>query len=80
MPVDDLLAHVNDRLPDIARQAGVDLITWQCNYTGPNVEIVDVTDELVKLFEPSDKTLRVVAELKKQPPLDLDTIEQHQDD
>ncbi len=42
--------------------------------------VVDVTDELVMLFEPSEKTLRIVADIKKQPHLDLDTIEQHPND
>ena len=79
VPVDDLLAHVKDRLPEVARKAGIDIIAWQCDYAGSNAEVVDITRELVLLFEPSEKTLRTVEELKKHAPVDLDEIEQHHD-
>lgn len=77
VPVDDLLAHVKDQLPEVARRAGVDVIAWQCDYTSPNVELVDITKELVLLFEPSDKTLKFVDEILKLDPIDLDVLEQH---
>ena len=54
VPVDRLLAHVADRIPDVAREAGVDVIAWQCDYAAPGIEVVDVTDELVSLFDPSE--------------------------
>ena len=44
-------------------------------HAGPEVEVVDVTDALVKLFEPSAKTLATVAEVRKQAPVDLDELE-----
>jgi hypothetical protein len=75
VPVDDLLAPVADKLPAMARDAGVDLIAWHCNWTGPGVEVVDVTDALVRLYEPSEKALGWIADLRKQAPLDLDEIE-----
>jgi len=80
VPVDDLLAHVKDQLPEVARKKGIDLIAWQCDYSGLNVEVVDITNELVSLFEPSEKTLRIVEELKKHDPIDLDEIENHHDE
>ena len=75
VPVDDLLAHVKDQLPEVARKAGVNVIAWGCDYAAPNVEQVDVTDELVKLFDPSEKTLKIVAQIKNHKPADLDEIE-----
>ena len=78
-PVDDLLAAVKDKLPEAAHRAGVAAIVWQCDYAGDNVEIVDVTDELVRLFEPSERVLKIVKDLKGKPPLDLDVIEKHRD-
>jgi hypothetical protein len=79
VPVTDLLEHVADRLPDVARETGVDVIAFECNYRGPHVEEVDVTRELVMLFDPSGKTLETVAEMAKVEPVDLDEIEQHHD-
>jgi len=75
VPVDDLLAPVADKLPTLAREAGVDLITWHCNWTGPGVEVVDVTDALVRLYDPSEKALGWIASLRGRKPLDLDEIE-----
>ena len=79
VPVDDLLVPVTDKLPEAARAAGVDVIAWQCNWSGPGVEVVDVTDALVRLYEPSEQALKTIAELKKQAPLDLDEIEKGDD-
>lgn len=77
VPVDDLLAHVQDRLPEVARSTRVSAITWQCDYSAPEVEVVDITDALVMLFEPSEKTLETVEQIKKHKPVDLDEIEKH---
>ncbi len=78
VPVNDLLAHVKDKMPRLACKLGIDVIARQCDYTSPNVEVVDITKELVMLFDPSEKTLKIVEKLKKHPnPIDLDTIERH---
>lgn len=73
--VDDLLVHVEDRLPEVAQSAGVDVITLQCDFASERVVLVDVTDELVQLFDPSPKTLEYVRQIRKQAPLDPDEIE-----
>jgi hypothetical protein len=82
VPVDDLLASIKDRIPELARKAGVVAIVWQNDYVGDDVEVVDVTQELVMLFDPSERTLRITnsEELKKNAPLDLEYIEKHQDE
>ena len=74
VPVDDLLAFVKDRFPEIAAKAGVDLISMQCDYTGANVEIIDITNELVALFKPTEQALKNIEEVKKTAPLDLDEL------
>ncbi len=75
VPVDDLLAPVKDRLAEVAQRRALDLVAWSCDYTGPGVEVVDVTDDLVALFEPSEKTRAIVAEVRRREPLDLDEVE-----
>ena len=80
VPVTDLLEHVKDRLPEVAEKAGVDVIAFECNYCGPGVEEVDITMELVMLFNPSKRALGWIEDLKKVEPLDLDEIEKHHDD
>jgi len=80
VPVDDLLKPVADRLPEVARTAGVEAIVFSCEYAGPQVEVVDVTDEMVRLFDPSERTLSIVAQMKGVPPMDLDALEKLRDE
>ena len=74
-PVHDLLAHVKEGMARVAAEQHLTLIVQRCDHAGPEVEVVDVTDALVKLFEPSAKTLATVAEVRKQAPVDLDELE-----
>lgn len=74
VPVDDLLASVRDRFRGIASKTGVDLISMQCDFTGANVEIIDITDELVALFKPSEQALKNIEGTRKTAPLDLDEL------
>jgi len=74
VPVDDLLAFVKDKFPEVAAKTGVDLISMQCDYAGANIEIIDLTHELVALFKPSEQTLKNIEEIGKTAPLDLDAL------
>jgi hypothetical protein len=73
-PVDDLLDAVRDRLPEIARRSGVGAITRSVDYHAATVEIVDVTDALVALFDPDSGVLSTVAELRSRAPLALEAV------
>ena len=75
VPVGDLLKHVEDRLPEVSKSANVIAIVRACDFTAENVEVVDVTDQLVQLFDPSEKTLEHVQGIKGKPPIDLDELE-----
>jgi hypothetical protein len=73
--VNDILALVREKLPGVANKAGLEAIAMQCDFALPGVETVDVTDELVLMFDPSEKTLATVKELRKNAPIDLDELE-----
>ncbi|MGD9125805.1 MAG: hypothetical protein PVH19_00365 [Planctomycetia bacterium] len=77
MPVDDLLAHVKDGLAKLAEKENLDLIVWRYDYKSENVEIIDITDQIVELYDPTEKTKRTIKELLKHPPFPLDVIEKH---
>ena len=72
---------VKDKIPAVAKDARVELIVskWEVTYQAPAVEAVDVTDDLVKLFDPNERVLKIVAELKKHPPLDEEEIRKIKD-
>ena len=66
-PVDDLLAYVKDQLPAVCADTGVDAIVTGVVHGREGVEVVDVTDRLVQCYEPSEKTLKTVAEVRAHP-------------
>lgn len=70
-PVDDLLAPVADQVAKVGRDMKLAAITMDCDFVAEGVEIVDVTDALVQLYEPSEKTLKYVIEVRKIEPTPL---------
>jgi len=57
----------------VAKKAGVQAIVskWELNYQGPDVELVDVTEDLAVLLDPSDKEQKWRGILKHAPvPMD----------
>ncbi len=80
-PITDILANIKDQLPEIAKQAGVDVIVskWDVVYQAPDAEIVDVTSAMIKPFHPSEKTLKTVEEMKKVAPIPLDEMKNFKD-
>jgi len=72
--VGEYLEHVKDKIPAVAKEVGVDVIVskWDMVYQSPDAEFVDVTDQLVKLFNPDEKTLKIGEDLRKIPPISLE--------
>jgi hypothetical protein len=69
-------APVKDALPEVARKANVQVIVgkWELNHQSPDVEAVEVTDELVALFHPGEKVLGWVKDLKNHAPVPIEEI------
>ena len=63
-PVHEMLSDVEDLLPGAAERAGVDVIVPRCDYHADHVTVVDVTLELVKLLDHSERAAKSVDELK----------------
>ena len=74
VPVDDLLAPVKDGVAKLARERNLAAITMGCDFTGKEVELVDVTDDLVKLYDPSEKTLKTARSVRAVKPVPLTQI------
>jgi hypothetical protein len=72
--VNDMLEHMKDKLPDIAKQAGVALIVskWDIPYKSPDAELVDITDLMVKPFASDEQTQKIIRELKNHDPISLE--------
>lgn len=78
-PVTELLEHVENQLPALAKELGVDVIVFECNYSGDNVEIVDITLDLVGLYDPSPETIKTVKDVMKHDPVALEELADHGD-
>ena len=78
-PVDDIIQRIEDELPAIAEEAGVDVIVskWALDYRGPTAQFVDVTDLLTAEFDPSAETLQGIREIVAQAPVPLDQLGDH---
>ena len=65
--------------PEIAKQAGVDLIVsqWSVAYRLPDAEFVDVTEPMAKLFQPDEPTWKMLRDLKKHPPVSAEELPKH---
>ena len=76
-PVASILGKVKDKLPAIARDAGVALIVskWEVQFLDPAATTVDVTLPLVKLFNPNDQeAVKWVEEMKRQDPVPFEQL------
>jgi hypothetical protein len=79
-PVDDIIARIQDKLPGIAKEAGVDVIVskWTLSYRSPAAKFVDVTDLVAAEFDPDVRTLRMIQSTVEAEPIPLDEIDHDQ--
>jgi hypothetical protein len=67
--VADILDNFKAEMPKILKEADVAVIVskWEVISKGPDVETVDITSSLVKLFNPSEKARKWIEGLPPQP-------------
>jgi hypothetical protein len=72
----NIMTKMVDALSGIAREAGVVLIVakWEMPYIDPAVETIDVTLPIAKLFKPDAQTLKIIEQMKDQPPVPFDEL------
>lgn len=78
-PIPEILALIEDQLPAIAQEAGVQAVCskWDLVWSEPEIATVDLSLALAELFAPSEETRRMLPEVLKQPPVPAATLEQH---
>jgi hypothetical protein len=61
---------VKDQFPEVAKKAGVSMIVskWDLNYSNPDIEIIDLTQQISTLFDPAGADVKTAAEISKQDP------------
>jgi len=82
-PVDVILAHIKDQLPEIAKKAGVGPIVSKWDKAAlakyKSSDLVDVTMALVDAFRPDDRRRGLVIDVQKVPPILLEEAENIKD-
>lgn len=79
-PVHDLLKCIKERIPQIAKETGVDVIVskWDFDYLTSDAELMDVTMQLVQAFKPKPGTKEAIEGLLKTKPMTYEEIVQHE--
>ncbi len=71
------LEYIGDKLPEVMKQAGVDVIVskWDKEKLAgyDSAKLVDVTDSLVELYDPTEEFLKGAAGFDNSTPEPLDT-------
>ena len=73
--VDNLLEKVKDDLEIIKAERNLDLVISKWDYEGDQNKCVDITDELVELYNPSAKALKWIEQAKEKKPIPQDKLE-----
>lgn len=80
-PVDNILVHIRDQLPGIAKEAGVGPIVskWDKETLSKyeSAEQVDITMALVRALKPNERQLKFARGIQKQQPVSLEEMEKH---
>ena len=78
-PIRDIMEKIADKLPGIAEKAGVDIIVskWDISFQKSDVEFVDVTEHIVALFNPDEKTQMIMKQMESQPVVPWEDLQDH---
>ncbi len=76
-----IMSKIKETLPSIAQKAGVPIIVskWELSYQSPEVEVVDVTDEVVALFHVGEKGKQWAKDIRTKPPVPMEEITEDMD-
>jgi hypothetical protein len=69
-----IMALVKDKLPELAKTAGVSVILskWELNFSDPSIEIVDLTSQVAQLFQPKENIDQMSKDISAQQPIPID--------
>jgi len=79
-PVSDALEKIEKDIPKVAASAEVDVIVCihDVVYRSPSAEFLDLTKQMVQLFDPDEETLEKIQAVLKHPPASHEVIEHMQ--
>jgi len=79
-PATNAMAALKERLPEIQKEAGVSALVSKWDDAAlkkyADAEKVDVTDQIVREFNPPEKQLKMIPEIEKHAPLPLEQCDE----
>lgn len=74
--VSHFMLLIKDKLPELAKTAGVRMIVskWDLDYSDPECEIVDLTNQVAALFQPKENIDKMAADIAAQAPVPIDEM------
>ena len=72
----NVLREIEDDLSDIAAETGVSVIVsqWELPYSAPDLPLIDVTPQIVALFDADEEVASQVAQMKDVDPVPLEEL------
>jgi hypothetical protein len=77
VPVADLLEPVKKQMTAIAADHRLVAIVMSCDITAPDVELVDVIEQVIELCEPTARTREIARKIRAVPPASLTEVAEH---
>ena len=70
------MEKIKDKLPAIAEKNNIKLILskWELFYHDESLELVDITDQIVNLFNLDEQSRNIIEEIKKMEPVPIEQI------
>ena len=80
-PVDKTMERIGERIPEIAEEAGVDVIVskWDIIYMRPEADFIDVTFLMMLPLNSDEEAMKeLLQELAQHDPIPLEELSKHQ--
>ena len=72
----NIMQKIKDQIPAIAEKNKVKLILskWEVFYQDESLEVIDITDDIVNLFNPDEQTRQMLENIKGMEPVPIEQI------
>jgi Skp family chaperone for outer membrane proteins len=72
----NILEKVKDKFPAIAKENNLKMILskWEIMFVDESIDLIDITDQLVSLFNPDEQTKKIIENIKSMEPVPIEQI------
>ena len=72
----NILGKLKDKLSTFAKDNNLNMILskWEIIFTDDSAELIDITDQLVAIFNPDEATNKIIKDIKSMEPIPIEKI------